>query len=282
MKRGILAAVILGMCVTVSTTRADVRLPSVFGSHMVLQRDIKVPVWGWASPGEKVAVEFAGKSVSATADRSGAWLVRLAPMAAGGPHELVVKGRNIVRLTDVMVGEVWVCSGQSNMEMRLCHVDSAAAEVAGALLRNIRLFQVTNDLDAVRVPTARAAGRSADPRPPTFSRRRRILRARTLVNSMCRWGSSTAHGAARPPKHGCAPAPGLRSRTEAHPRPLEAGARLRIAELLAYHRTTREGRRTSIMSSTPESPFFHRTPMRRSSRCRCRSRRPRPRGFTTV
>jgi len=165
MKRGILAAVILCVSIPVSFVHADVRMPSVFGDHMVLQRDMKIPVWGWASPGEKVIVEFAGKTTPVTVDGNGAWSVRLAPMVAGGPYEMVVRGKNTVRFSDVMVGEVWVCSGQSNMEMRLCHVDSAAVEVAGALRREIRLFQVTNDLDAV--PRTDCEGKWEQCRPST-------------------------------------------------------------------------------------------------------------------
>lgn len=128
------------------SSSADVRLPSVIGSNMVLQRDMAVPLWGWAGPGEKVTVVMGSTTLETKADRSGAWMVKLPPMSAGGPFELVVRGKNTIRLTNVMVGEVWVSSGQSNMEMRVCHVNDAPNEVANALNRNIRLFQVTNDV----------------------------------------------------------------------------------------------------------------------------------------
>ena len=232
----------LALCATLSSARADVRLPSVFGSHMVLQRDITVPVWGWASPKEKVTVEFAGKTVSAVPDRHGSWSVRLAPMAAGGPYEMVVRGNNTVRFSDVMVGEVWICSGQSNMEMRLCHVDSAAAEVAGALLRNIRLFQVTNDLDAV--PRADCEGRWEACRPSTaylfsaaayfFGRElsRELGVPVGLIHSS--WGGTTAETWMR-----TAPLvddPELKPILDRWKPVLDS----RSPELLAYHRITRE------------------------------------------
>src|SRR4051812_39178555 len=92
---------------------ADVRLPRVFGDAMVLQRGKPVPVWGWAAPGEKVTVHFAGQEqtcVAAAAD--GAWSVRLAPLdASGEPREVVVSGANTVTFKDVLVGDVWLCSG---------------------------------------------------------------------------------------------------------------------------------------------------------------------------
>ena len=125
---------------------ADVRLPSVIGSNMVLQTGMAVPLWGWASPGETVTVSFREHEYTVKAGRDGSWSVRVETMEPGGPFELSVRGKNTMRLSNVLVGEVWVCSGQSNMEMRVRHVDDADNEVAGALHRTIRLFQITNDL----------------------------------------------------------------------------------------------------------------------------------------
>ena len=103
-----------------SGARADVRCPSVIGDHMVLQRGTPVPIWGTADPGERVTVEFSGQSRSATAGADGRWSVRLAPMKANAtPAPLVIRGRNTLSLADVLVGEVWLCSGQSNMEKPL-------------------------------------------------------------------------------------------------------------------------------------------------------------------
>ena len=96
--------------------RADVRLAGVFGDRMVLQRDVEVPVRGWAGPGETVTVQFGGQTIRATTGNDGAWSARLAPMKATATgQDLVVSGSQTVRLSDVLVGDVWLCSGQSNM-----------------------------------------------------------------------------------------------------------------------------------------------------------------------
>lgn len=96
--------------------RAEVRLHTLFSNHMVLQRDEAVPVWGWAEPGEEVTVEINGRTASGTADGDGKWQVELAAMEAGGPYTLTVTGTNTLTVEDVLVGEVWVCIGQSNMQ----------------------------------------------------------------------------------------------------------------------------------------------------------------------
>ena len=131
---------------TSSMAFAEVRMPAVFAGNMVLQREIKVPVWGFASPGEKVTVDFNGQKVSGKADSKGKWKVTLAPMKAGGPFDMTVTGKNTIKLANVLVGEVWVCSGQSNMEMMVQHCDSADCEVASSFNPNIRLFNIKNDV----------------------------------------------------------------------------------------------------------------------------------------
>jgi sialate O-acetylesterase len=105
----------LGLVLAVSPARAEVKLPAVLSSHMVLQRDRAVPVWGTAKPGEKVTVSFRKQERSTEADKDGKWLVKLEALEAGGPDRLTVRGSNTVTLEDVLVGEVWVGSGQSNM-----------------------------------------------------------------------------------------------------------------------------------------------------------------------
>jgi len=111
-------AVVVGLCglTAAQPASADVTLPNVFGSHMVLQRDQPNRVWGRAAAGEEVTVTIAGQSHSAVADDKGDWKVTLEPLSVGKPLEMVVQGRNELRLEDVLVGEVWVCSGQSNMQ----------------------------------------------------------------------------------------------------------------------------------------------------------------------
>ena len=129
-------------------TFADVRLPKIFGDHMVLQRDSPLPVWGWAEPGEQVSVEFLGQVTSTSANAQGEWKVELPPAKAGGPHTLTVTGTNSVELQDVLVGEVWLCSGQSNMEMGVGLCLNPEAEIAAANHPQLRLFQIPKKLNA--------------------------------------------------------------------------------------------------------------------------------------
>ncbi len=104
---------LLGLLASGLTAHADVKPHRVFTDHMVLQRDINVNVWGWAAPGEKVGVQFSGQDLSALADSNGKWTVKLAPMKANPtPQNLTVTGKNKIELTDILVGDVWLCSGQ--------------------------------------------------------------------------------------------------------------------------------------------------------------------------
>jgi sialate O-acetylesterase len=102
-----------------SILRAEVRLPKLFSDHAVLQRQRPLRVWGWAAPGERVAVSFHGQRQSTAADLLGKWSVALAPEEAGGPYQLVVQGTNTVTVSDLLVGDVWLAAGQSNMEFGL-------------------------------------------------------------------------------------------------------------------------------------------------------------------
>jgi sialate O-acetylesterase len=122
----------------------DVRLPSVIGDNMVLQQGIPVTIWGWADPCENVVIKFGSSSVawSATADADGKWETRIGPLNAGGPYEMTISGGNPITLKNILVGEVWVCSGQSNMEFLLDRVDRGAEEVNEANYPQIRLFTV--------------------------------------------------------------------------------------------------------------------------------------------
>lgn len=121
---------------------ADVRLARIFSDHAVLQQRRPVPVWGTAQPGEKVIVEFRRQKVSTVANDNGEWRVTLKPMPAGGPFQMTVRGNNTVVLNDVLVGEVWICSGQSNMEWPVAWSNNAEQEIAQANYPHIRLFMV--------------------------------------------------------------------------------------------------------------------------------------------
>ena len=129
-------------CLLFSVSVADVRLPAVFSDNMVLQRQMPVPVWGFADAGEEVTINVSGQSKTVKADGDGKWMVRLAAMPASGPFEMTVRGNNTVTFTNVMVGEVWVCSGQSNMEFPLERTPGSRAEIKKATNSDIRLFSI--------------------------------------------------------------------------------------------------------------------------------------------
>ncbi|WP_152270175.1 sialate O-acetylesterase [Agriterribacter humi] len=131
---------------------ADVRLPKIFDSHMVLQRNKPIPVWGWADAGEKVTVELSGSGITKQsktikAGKDGKWILRLNAAEAGGPYQLVVKGKkNVLTLDDVLIGEVWICSGQSNMQWPVSASDNAEEEIAAASYPLIRHFEVPREI----------------------------------------------------------------------------------------------------------------------------------------
>lgn len=139
MKWAWIAACIASLC---GAVHAEVRLPQFYGDHMVLQRQRPIPVWGWATPGEKVRVSFHGQKRSAVANETGRWRVLLRPESAGGPYDLQVQGENVLTLRDVLVGDVWLGSGQSNMEWSVGDSMDAAREIAQSdypLIRHIKV-----------------------------------------------------------------------------------------------------------------------------------------------
>lgn len=128
--------------------QSQVRLPRLINDGMVLQRNTPLAVWGWANPGESVVVEFKGKKYPAKADSDGKWLVKIAPQKAGGPFQMRVRGTNEILVSDIMIGEVWVCSGQSNMELKMRRVRPRyEKEMAAADNPAIRLFEVPQRFD---------------------------------------------------------------------------------------------------------------------------------------
>ncbi|MFT5108488.1 MAG: sialate O-acetylesterase [Verrucomicrobiales bacterium] len=122
--------------------RADVRLPRVFSDNMMLQRDMPVHVWGWAEPGEAVSAALAGSDASTKADVHGEWSLELPALKDGENLELLVSGKNSLTLKNIIVGDIWVCSGQSNMEMTLGGCLGAAEDIQGAELPKIRRIRV--------------------------------------------------------------------------------------------------------------------------------------------
>jgi sialate O-acetylesterase len=144
MKQNNLLITATGLCSLVFTVaaHADVRLPQIFGSHMVLQQEKPITIWGWADPGEDVRVEIRNAQAGTKANARGEWQVKLPAMKAGDPASVVVTGKNVLRLDDVLIGEVWLCSGQSNLEWCLALSTNGAAEIGSANFPSIRMFTV--------------------------------------------------------------------------------------------------------------------------------------------
>jgi len=152
--------------------RADVKPAAIFGDHMVLQQGMSVPVWGWADPGEQVTVTIAGQKQSATAGADRKWMVRLTNLrASSDPIEMTIAGKNTIRIVDILIGEVWLGSGQSNMDFvvsgdtakypgmaqRFAGIANEAEEIAAANCPTIREFRVP--LKTSELPLEDVAGK---------------------------------------------------------------------------------------------------------------------------
>ncbi|MFM1878232.1 MAG: hypothetical protein RLZZ241_1098 [Bacteroidota bacterium] len=125
--------------------KAEVKLPALVGDHMVLQRDAAIRIWGWAEPGERVTVQLKNQKKSTRTGTNGTWEIFLNPEAAGGPYTLTVRGTNSIVLNDILFGDVWLASGQSNMEWSLQNTNNADREIALAKFPEIRLFTVKRE-----------------------------------------------------------------------------------------------------------------------------------------
>jgi sialate O-acetylesterase len=165
---GLAAAVLALLVVVQPRARGDVKVPAIFGSQMVLQRDQKDRVWGWAEAGEDITVKIAGQSHSTKAGADGSWQVMLDPMPAGGPHTLAIEGKNTLSFDQVLIGEVWICSGQSNMQWSVASAKDADLEIATAKYPSIRLITVPNF--GTQEPQKDFRGRWQECRPDTVGR----------------------------------------------------------------------------------------------------------------
>ena len=134
--------VIITLSVLCLSTWADVKLPSIFSDNMVLQQQLDNKVWGWADAGEEITVKFAGSKYKTKANDKGDWSLKLKAMKYGGPYELTVSGKNSITFKDVLVGEVWVCSGQSNMGWTVNNSNDPDLEKLTAKYPNIRLLKI--------------------------------------------------------------------------------------------------------------------------------------------
>ncbi len=200
-KRALTRALFLGVVLASPTTSsAQMRLSPLIGDGMVIQRGAQVPVWGFAAPGARITVTLDRRGYSARAGADSAWRVLLPALPAGGPHELRIAGPDTaLTVRDVLVGDVWLCSGQSNMELTVAEARDAAGEIAAAGDARIRHFKVPRGW--ATTPQAEVAGGRWAPADPAHAAAftavgyffARALRAHTdvpigLINSS--WGGS--------------------------------------------------------------------------------------------
>ncbi len=134
--------VVFGLVYISGSLHAEVILPKIFSDNMVLQRNQPIQVWGWAKASESVTVTLNGATAKTKADKNGNWKLSLKAMSHGGPYELIVKGKNTITLRNILIGDVWVGSGQSNMEWTIKDTNHAKEEIANANHPQIRLFTV--------------------------------------------------------------------------------------------------------------------------------------------
>lgn len=126
----------------IKTALANIKPAKIFSSNMVLQKGIENSIWGWADKNETVSISLNGKTIKTKPGKDGKWTAKLPVMEYGGPYTLTIKGKNTIEMTNVMIGEVWICSGQSNMEFAVSSTKNAAEEIANASYPNIRFFTV--------------------------------------------------------------------------------------------------------------------------------------------
>ena len=134
-----------------TATSANVKLPHVISSNMVLQRNEPIKIWGWADKGEKVSVTFNGKKVAAKRISADKWEAIFPATKEGGPYEIIIVGKNRIELKNIMIGDVWICSGQSNMEWTLQKTDNVEAELAVAENNDIRLLNIPQTVSEIPV-----------------------------------------------------------------------------------------------------------------------------------
>ena len=157
MKRSALILLLSVITLSANDCPGQIRLASLFGDNMVIQRDCPVPMWGWADPGQDIRITCAERCWQTKAGKDGRWMTKIGPFEAGGPYELTIQGQNSLALENVLAGEVWLCSGQSNMEMPVAGAKNAGSQIDAADYPGIRLFRVSKDL--ATVPRADCFGR---------------------------------------------------------------------------------------------------------------------------
>jgi sialate O-acetylesterase len=159
MKKSYRIGIFLFLYLTAFHTSAEVRLPKLISDGMILQRDIPLKIWGWASPDEIIVLNFNHSDYRASADTNGSWLIELPPQNAGGPYSMTIKANNTITVQDILVGDVWICSGQSNMELPIRRVAPIyGQEIAAADYPAIRHFEVPKTFNFNEPQTDIASG----------------------------------------------------------------------------------------------------------------------------
>ncbi|MCK4750156.1 MAG: 9-O-acetylesterase, partial [Bacteroidales bacterium] len=146
-KTGLITAVFF--IFTIWQVHADVRLPRLFSDNMMFQRNQPIRVWGEADGNERIQIDFNGMSYKTRANKSGSWNIEIPSMKAGGPFEMTINGKNTVKLSNILIGDIWVCSGQSNMQWPLSKVNDADEEIKNANYSGIRIFNVPRNMAVV-------------------------------------------------------------------------------------------------------------------------------------
>lgn len=139
---------LIGLLISPGIVFAELRLPALISDGMVLQRNMEICIWGWAEPGELITVtgSWQNEELIATADMDGQWLLKMEPHEAGGPYKLTISNEESITINNIMFGEVWICSGQSNMKLSVIRAANAAREITEADYPDIRMFKVVNNV----------------------------------------------------------------------------------------------------------------------------------------
>ncbi len=146
MKKSIISFLLFSFYIT-SSVFAEVKLPAIFSDDMVIQRDQPIKIWGWADPKEQVEISFGSQLLKTKTDKNGKWFAILKPMAFGGPYQLIVTGKtNKLEVGNILVGDVWIASGQSNMEWLVANVNNAKVEIDNANFPKIRSINVEQEM----------------------------------------------------------------------------------------------------------------------------------------
>jgi sialate O-acetylesterase len=127
--------------------QAEITMPHIFSDNMIIQRNRPVKIWGWAKPGESIEVSFSGENAKTRANTKGARFTTLKPIDHGGPYQMVIKGReNTITYRNVLMGDVWLCSGQSNMEIKVKDFNYSEKEMMAGTYPQIRFFSVSKNI----------------------------------------------------------------------------------------------------------------------------------------